>query len=284
MSREFTGHVVGGNASAKAPHVINFNGILPHAKGRVAAMTEIATHLMVTKSLGYIPEVQATYAGAYFQDFSPPKNSGFVQAHRAMFSVEIGGTNLANYAFALSNPKLRGVLKAPQARTDTMQPVANYADRLLEISATKPTLDCLNHMTSWQRSGRKLEINALADTIHIMREILVNAHVDAIKKSENILYKRGWRDEQQIKAHLLNEGPQSPIVKDNLEFILQEGGPSRFGELPQIILAASQDVTRVTKHLSHGDIEQAVAEFTETASVSTNTDSAPSTKNSDADS
>jgi len=227
-------------------------------------MAEMAIHAMCLKSMGLIPESLPSFSGAQFQDFKAIPGSNVVRAHRAIFGLEMGGKNVAQ--FALDRPSLRALLIAPQARTDPMPAPANYADRLLEIEAAMPILKLIDRLLHYQRSGAPLEANALVDIIPDMQGQLVSAHERGIAKSEDILKRRGF-SEIALRDELLNSGPKSHLVEEQIDFALAKGGPSQFGELPQIILAASQEVTERTSTPMRSDVEQVADQVVQSAAT-----------------
>jgi len=265
MSRKITGPVFGGESSATVPSFSGrWNVIKPHAEGRVNAMAEMAIHAMCLKSMGLVPESSPSFTGAQFQDFKAIPDSNVVRAHRAIFGLAMGGKNVTQ--FALNRPLLYELLRAPQARTDPLLASGNYSDRLLEIEAAVPTLKLLDRLLHRQRCGKPLEVNALVDIIPDMQKELISAHDRGIEKSEEILKRRGL-NEVSLKDVLLNSGPKSPIVEEQIDFVLAKGGPSQFGELPQIILAASKEVTERHGNPTRSDVEQVAAQVQESGAT-----------------
>ena len=265
MSRMITGAVPGGPSTAVVPGFSGrFNVIEPHAQGRVIAMAEMAIHAMCMKSMGLIPESLPSFSGAQFQDFRAIPGSNMVRAHRAIFGLEMGGKNVAQ--FTLNRPSLQALVIAPQARTDPMPAPANYSDRLLEIEAAVPTLKLIDRLLHYQRSGAPLETNALVEILPAIHKELLSAHDRGIAKSEDILKRRGF-SEMALREELLNSGPKSPIVEEQIDFTLAKGGPSQFGELPQIILAASKEVTERSGTPTRSDVQQVAEQVAESAAT-----------------
>jgi hypothetical protein len=256
QSRQRTGPVAGGHG---APHVPDFsgvfNGILPHATGRLEVTAQTLVHAAYLRSKGLIPGIMVEARGARFQDFRPEPGSGLVRAHRALFALHVGGRNVADIANNPFRPALHKLLIAPQAATDPLPPFANYGDRLMEIVATPPVLARINNVLRLQRPHQKLELHALQDELAMLRPDFVKLYDAAIGKSEDILKRRGF-EQVDITKMLRQTPPTSAIVEDDIEFTLHKAGPSGFTDAPQIYLAGCQDVSRMWHGVSGADVEK----------------------------
>jgi hypothetical protein len=262
MNRKFTGPVLGGPNKAHVPSFSGANNqILPHAIGRVDAMSDSLIHAAVLQSKGLFRIPIASYTGAKFQDFRSTPNSGFVRAHRAVFAPNIGGSNIASLPNIDLQSKLWEVLIAPQSRTDPMTPIANYGDRLFEIVSAEKLLQRFNNILSLQRNNSSVEIGGVIEQIIKMRDDIVGLYNTAIAKSEDILKGRGYQI-KELKSVLLNEGPKSELVEESINLTLIEAGPSQFADAPQIYLAACQDCTKAFYNFTYHDVEK-VAETVE---------------------
>ncbi|WP_046867657.1 hypothetical protein [Microvirga massiliensis] len=227
-------------------------------------MAETLLHIAYIKSASMVPPTaRLSSTGAQFQDFRG--GNGFVMAHRAIMAINLNGRNIATVPNQPSQARLREILKAPQARTDPLTPVANYADRLLEIAAEKPVLECYQRVFDAQKPGRPVEINLVVDETYKMIDILHGCYDQAAEKHSSNLKKRGFvehkitdgpmrfdtfgpatGDVSRIIDDLTIDGPQSLLVQDRMEQTkigLFKGNPTEFVYFPPDYLGVSRIVS-----------------------------------------
>ena len=163
-------------------------------------------------------------------------------AHRATLTVTVGGLNIVN--FIGQRYKLQEMLIASQARTDPLPPPGNYGDVLFEIVSKDTTLALLQKVLRIRELGRAVEANAIVDTVGELKARYSKFYDEAIDKSQTILELRGWELHELVDN--MKRGRQStPLdyaLADDLDdsLAIQQGGPSQFGDLPQIYLATSK--------------------------------------------
>jgi len=247
-NRSFTNAVPGGHATRYVPtehdpsSIIRYNELAVHAQGRTQAMAEILHHCVYLKSAGLMGEdAVISSAGARFQDFTG--GSGLVAAHRAVSAVFIDGQSTASLPVSLSHPRFRERMIAPQARTDMIQTVANYADCLFEAEAIGPTLNVIRSALSWQKANAALEINMLADSIHQLQETYSAAYMRAIETYEGRIAEKGYVE------HRIGSGPITLPGFSNAEIVIDDDAislasrhrPSHELWAPQIILISQKE-------------------------------------------
>jgi hypothetical protein len=266
MKRTITGPVAGGTETklfSSSP--LEPRNLESHAKGRVVATTDLLIQSVYLKHASGGNFVSGV-TGAKFQDF--PGTRLQVAAHRAFFAPQMDGRNIADLPMALQNLQLRSALKAPQAQTDMMFPVDNYADRIWEIVGTTPILQIFKQTVDQQKKGAPFEINLVLDASCRLRAAITDACDQAAQRCEDIWQGKGNRI-VDLKDFLHHGGPSSEIVDDNLTFTLEQGGPSTFADRPIIYLGTSQDVISHTlPPMNVLTIESAVAKLDDAAGSS----------------
>jgi len=253
-NRSFTNAVAGGHAARFVPiehdpsSIIRYNELAIHAQGRTQAMAEILHHCVYLKSAGLMSESAViSSAGARYQDFTG--GSGLVAAHRAVSAVLIDGQTTARLPVSLSYPIFRDRMIAPQARTDMIQTVANYADCLFEAEAIAPTLNVIRSALSWQPVSAPVERNMLSDSIHQLQETYSAAYTRAIETYEGRIAEKGYVE------HRIGSGPINLPGFANAEIVIDDEAislasrhrPSHELWAPQIILISQKEAAAQTQ-------------------------------------
>lgn len=258
MAREYLNRAVeGGQPKLVIPSgVYNLRALGDHAKGRTDAMAEIILQAAFLRSAGLLPvdTKPISASGAKYQDFANPGTPHYVMAHRATLTVTVGGLNFVH--FVGQRYRFRELLIAPQARTDPLPPPANYADVLFEIVSKDKTMALLQQVLRIQRPGQAVESNAIVHAVGTLKTWYSKCFDEAIDKSQAILELRGWERELVQMKNARQQSLLDESLADRLEECLapQEGGPSRFGEYPQVFLAMSKaDADRAPTPLLNRD-------------------------------
>jgi len=258
MAREYLNRAVeGGQPKLVIPSgVYNIRALGDHAKGRTDTMAEIILQAAFLRSAGLLPvdTKPISASGAKYQDFANPGTPHYVMAHRATLTVTVGGLNFVH--FVGQRYRFRELLIAPQARTDPLPPPANYADVLFEIVSKDKTMALLQQVLRIQRPGQAVESNAIVHAVGTLKTWYSKCFDEAIDKSQAILELRGWERELVQMKNARQQSLLDESLADRLEECLapQEGGPSRFGEYPQALLAMSKaDADRAPTPLLNRD-------------------------------
>jgi len=238
-NRSFTNAVSGGHATRHVPTehdpsaIIRYNELAVHAQGRTQAMAEILHHCVYLRSAGLLGDnAVISSAGARFQDFTG--GSGLVAAHRAVSAVLIDGRTTAQLPVSLSHPRFRDRMVAPQARTDMIQVVANYADCLFEAEAIGPTLNVIRSALAQQPLGAALERNMLSDSIHQLQEAYSAAYERAVLTYDGRIADKGYVEHRIGSGPILSAG--EIVIEDDAISLASRHRPSHELWAPQIIL------------------------------------------------
>jgi hypothetical protein len=250
--RAHTGSVTGGHQNRFVPtetdpsSIIYFNNLDVHAQGRTQAMAEIFHHCVYLKSAGLMSDMAiVSSSGARFQDFTG--GSGMVAAHRAVSAILIDGRTTAHLPVSLSCPRFREQMIAPQARTDMLQVVANYADCLFEREAIEPTLQMIRTALSWQPLGGPLENNMLATSISLLGEIYDAAYKRAIDNYDPLLLRKQLSGAQTSLDLSFLSSEIDTLLDDSKWSPATRHRPSDEIGLPPVILSAEREAATLAQ-------------------------------------
>ena len=244
MSRNMTGFVPGGMQNYRPPPPINPGELAVHAIGRLDTMSEILAQATCLRARGLVNQATG-YVGAAFQDVKGDYSgtNRIAAAHRALFALQLDGVNAANGPRIVARPQLRQLVIAPQARTDLVIRPVNYADQLLENAASPEVFRLLESTVLRQVPGRPVEKALLIDSMFRLQQLLHVGFDQAAGSYRRLQQERGWVE------HRLGSGPAPLAGPDDFPSKAFDGagihvqGPTHYGDLPEIILGLSQEIT-----------------------------------------
>jgi hypothetical protein len=245
-----TDFVEGGVQSRQLPSAIQPGELAVHAIGRLDTMAEILVQSMCLRSAKFVSGATGI-AKAKFQDQKGDYSgtNKIAAAHRAPFALQLDGRNAADLAQVAERPCLRQMVIAPQARTDLVSRPVNYADQLLENAISGPAFALFRSTIERQAPGQPLERNLLADSMMRMKGLLHNGFDDAAEAFRNAQRKRGWEQFRPGSSQAPLAGATNKEIDDFLDktfgggMKVQVGGPTEYGDLPEVILGVSQEIT-----------------------------------------
>jgi hypothetical protein len=150
---------------------------------------------------------------------------------------------------------------APQARTDLVIRPVNYADQLLENTVSDRVFRLFHGALSWQAKGKPVERNLLIDATFRLKSLLVAGFDEAADAFSRLQRERGWVERRPGSGAPPLAGVTDREIDrafDNMEIQVQ--GPTHYGNLPEIVLGMSQEITeRATPQLAKpGEMESLI--------------------------
>ena len=274
MSRNITGFVRGGMQNYALPPSIQPGDLATHAVGRVDTMSEILVQAAFLRSTGVAG--QATGFGkAVFQDVTGNySGTDRIQAaHRALFALELDGMNAAHIPHVFSRPRLRGLVIAPQARTDLVIRPVNYADQLVEDAISGRMFQLFRMTMMRQSPGRPIERNLLVDSSHALKRLLEVGYGEALEAFHRNMRESHWQE------HRPGQGlaPLAGVTDAEIDrfsdkafggvMSIQVSGPKKFGNLTEVVLGISKEITqRATPIIAQGNNLEALVDSISQAS------------------
>jgi hypothetical protein len=164
-------------------------------------------------------------------------------AHRAMFALHLDGANAADLAQVLARPHLRGIIIAPQARTDLVARPVNYADQLLENAISPRVFALFRSTIERQRPGQPIEKSLLVDAAFRLKSLIHRGFDEAVDSFHTGQRTRGWQEFRPgiDPPPLAGVSGQEKAFGGDME--VQVAGPTHYGDLTEIILGLSQEIT-----------------------------------------
>jgi hypothetical protein len=250
MTRTMTGHVPGGIQSRQLPSAIQPGELAVHAVGRLDTMSEILVQSAWLRSARFAS--QATGFGrARFQDVKGDYTgtNKIAAAHRALFALLLDGQNAADVTQVFVRPRLRQMIIAPQARTDLVSRPVNYADQLLENAISERVFGLFRSAIEQQRPGQPVQKDHLLATAHGLKQLLHRGFEEAADQFHAGQLKRGWKEFRPGSGPAPLAGVTDGEIDDFLNEAFGGGmkvhvsGPTGYGDLTEIILGTSQEIT-----------------------------------------
>jgi hypothetical protein len=185
-----------------------------------------------------------------------------------LFALHLDGVNAANVPKVMVRPQLRQVVIAPQARTDLVIRPVNYADQLLENVVSAEIFRLIQSTVLRQVPGRPVEKSLLIDLSFRLRQLLhvgFDQAADSYRRSQR---ERGWIEHRPGSGPAPLAGVSDREIDDFHAAAFDRGGmrihvqgPTRYGDLPEVILGLSQEITdKVAPALSRpGNLDALIA-------------------------
>jgi hypothetical protein len=268
MKRTLTGLVSGGMPTYQLPPAIQPGELATHAIGRLDTMSEILVQAAYLRSAGHVSQATG-FGGALFQDVKGDYSgtNRIAAAHRALFALQLDGRNAANIPYVYTRARLQELVIAPQARTDLVIRPVNYADQQLENAISSRVFDLMRATLMRQHKGR-IEKSLLIDASFGIQRLLHVGFDEAIVNTRRSLQERGW---EEYRVGSGRRGPLAGASDSEIDGFLDKAfggdptihvaGPTRYGDLTEIILGTSQQITDMASpSIAQGDIFDAMVD------------------------
>jgi hypothetical protein len=209
-------------------------------------MAEILVHSACLMSLSFASRATG-YGRAMFQDVKGDYSgtNRFAAAHRALFALHLDGRNAADIAKVAVRPGLRSMVIAPQARTDLVMRPVNYADQLLENAVSGRVFELFHSTLIRQSQGKPVEKHLVLDSTHRLKSLLVAGFDEAADTFRRLQRQRGWQELRLGSGPAPFGGVTTLEIDKALDGMkIQVKGPTHYGDLPEIVLGLSQEITQ----------------------------------------
>lgn len=277
MSRTMTGFVPGGMQQYNLPTPIDPGALAVHATGRLNTMSEILAQATCLRARDLANRATG-YGRASFQDVKGDYSgtNRIAAAHRALFALHLDGVNATNLPRIGARPQLQQILRAPQSRTDLVIRPVNYADQLLENAVSPDIFRLIESTLLRQVPGRPVEKSLLIDTMFRLQQLLHVGFDQAAAAFGRRQREHGWTEFRSaspstpaplagVSDREIDNFPDAAFNRGGMS--IHVAGPTHYGDLPEIILGLSQEITdKSIPELSRPGNLDALIDSVETAS------------------